>query len=240
MKTYIQMILKNYSRIIANHVVGNFGLMLVSKDWESAESLQGKINSSFVARNRGVLHIGAHKGQEASFYDQCSASVLWIEAIPEIYNELLIQIRKYPRQIAIQALLGDSNLDSIPFHISSNDAQSSSIYEFGSEVGFEDLSMTSVINLPMVRLDAILSKSDVKKYPHWILDVQGAELMVLAGAGDLLESCNSIYVEVSTREVYKGGTQYPEIKKFLTERGFAQLWEPEKLGHENILFSRLH
>ena len=36
----------------------------------------------------------------------------------------------------------------------------------------------------------------------------GAELDVLIGAGSLLEICNVLQVEVSTREVYKGETSW--------------------------------
>jgi len=202
-------------------------------------SLEQRINTAFVKRSAGVLHIGAHKGQEAQFYDDNSAAVVWIEAIPAIYEKLKLEISRFPQQMAIQALLGNANLDKVSFHIASNDAMSSSIYEFGSELGFADLSMSSVLSLPMVRLDSILSESFLTKYSHWVLDVQGAELLVLAGAGKLLDSCHSINIEVSTREVYKGGTTYDELTDFLKERNLVPLWEPSEHSHENVMFIRV-
>lgn len=202
------------------------------------DSLEQRINAMFVKRSAGVLHIGAHYGQEAQFYADNSAAVVWIEANPVIYEKLKLEISRFPEQIAIQALLGNENLDEITFHIASNDAMSSSIYEFGSELGFADLSMSSVLSLPMVRLDSILSESFLTKYSHWVLDVQGAELSVLEGAGKLLDSCNSINLEVSTREVYKGGTTYDELTDFLKERNLVPLWEPAAHSHENVMFIR--
>jgi hypothetical protein len=137
------------------------------------------------------------------------------------------------------ALLGEVERESVLFHVSSNDAASSSIYEFGSELGFERLRMTKTLRLPMVRLDSILSISDAAKYPHWVLDVQGSEMNVLKGSGALLDQCLSIYVEVSTRQVYKGGVLFQELKEFLTNKGFIPLWNPLNMSHENVIFARV-
>jgi FkbM family methyltransferase len=205
----------------------------------SIENLETRIHSSFVERSGGVLHIGAHKGQEASWYDKHSVSVLWIEALPEVFNILIQSIANFQNQKAMLALLGEVERESVLFHVSSNDAASSSIYEFGSELGFERLRMTKTLRLPMVRLDSILSISDAAKYPHWVLDVQGSEMNVLKGSGALLDQCLSIYVEVSTRQVYKGGVLFQELKEFLTNKGFIPLWNPLNMSHENVIFARV-
>jgi len=217
-------------------IVSKFGFTL-SKN--SNVNLETRIHSSFVERSGGVLHIGAHKGQEANWYANHSASVLWIEANPEVYNILIQQIASFENQKAMLALLGDINQESVPFHISSNDAMSSSIYEYGSQFGFVGLTITKTLHLPMVRLDSILSVTDAASYPHWVLDVQGSELNVLKGSGALLDQCLSIYVEVSTREVYNGGVLFQDLKEFLTCKGFIPLWNPLNLSHENVIFAKV-
>lgn len=116
---------------------------------------------------------------------------------------------------------------------------SSSIYEFGSELGFENLRMTKTIDLPMVRLDSILSDAESENFPYWVLDVQGNELNVLKGSGSLLDQCHSIYTEVSTREVYKGGVLFQELKNYLNDKGFIPLWDPLDASHENVIFTRI-
>lgn len=231
--------MKHFLKVALISLISKFGFVLIKKN--SLENFETRIHSSFVERSGGVLHIGAHKGQEAYWYEKHAASVLWIEAIPEVYNLLNEQIASFENQKAMLALLGDIERESVPFHISSNDAGSSSIYEFGSELGFEGLNlrMTNTLYLPMVRLDSILSATDAAKYSHWVLDVQGSELNVLKGSGTLLDQCVSIYVEVSTREVYKGGVQFQELKEFLTDKGFIPLWNPLKLSHENVLFAKV-
>lgn len=226
-------------RVAVKSSIGKFGYVLSRKQTSATENLETRIHESFVERSGGVLHIGAHKGQEAHWYNEYSAQVLWIEANPEIYNFLIQQIASFENQKAMLALLGDVNQEAVPFHVSSNDAASSSIYQFGSELGFEGLSFTKTLHLPMVRLDSIISATDAASYPHWVLDVQGSELNVLRGSGDLLEQCLSIYVEVSTREVYKGGVLFQELKEFLIDKGFIPLWNPINMSHENVIFAKV-
>ncbi len=233
--------MKRLLKEVGISLIGKFGFILSKKRKSSIENLETRIHASFVERSGGVLHIGAHKGQEAYWYNKYSASVLWIEAIPEIYNMLIQHIAGFENQKAMLALLGDINQESVPFHVSSNEAMSSSIYEFGSELGFEELklNMIKTLYLPMVRLDTVLSVTDVASYPHWVLDVQGSEMNVLKGSGTLLDQCLSIYVEVSTREVYKGGAMFQELEEFLTDKGFIPLWNPLNMSHENIIFAKV-
>lgn len=220
-------------------LIGKSSFVLSKKRKSSVENLEARIHATFVERSGGVLHIGAHKGQEAYWYNKYFASVLWIEAIPEIYDVLSQQIASFENQKAMLALLGDINQESVPFHVSSNEGMSSSIYEFGSELGFEGLSMIQTLHLPMVRLDSVLSVTDAASYPHWVLDVQGSEINVLKGSGTLLDQCFSIYTEVSTREVYNGGVLFQELKEFLTDKGFIPLWNPLDNSHENVIFAKV-
>ena len=39
-----------------------------------------------IMKSKGVLHLGAHRGKEALIYNWFNKKVLWIEAIPEIYE----------------------------------------------------------------------------------------------------------------------------------------------------------
>lgn len=53
------------------------------------------------------------------------------------------------------------------------------------------------------------------------LDVQGAELRVLQGAGDRLRAVTALWLEVSDQELYRGQALRTEIETFLRTRGFA-------------------
>lgn len=52
------------------------------------------------------------------------------------------------------------------------------------------------------------------------LDVQGAELMVLSGAGNMIESITSIWLEVSENRFHVGQAVAGELHQFLAGHGF--------------------
>ena len=185
---------------------------------------------------KGVLHIGAHLGQEAERYHRAGARVIWFEAIESVYQKLLGNIANFVNQKAYLALLGDQK-KIVDFHISSNEV-SSSIYLFSEGNGF-NLEMTSIVELEMNRLDSFIDQEQIRLYPHWVIDVQGAELQVLQGAGDLLKLCQSIDIEISTFEVYEGATKFSELDKFLRAEGFVSLWKPREQTHEDLLYFRV-
>ena len=101
------------------------------------------------------------------------------------------------------------------------------------------LEMVESITLPTIRLDTLMcgNNIDVADYDFWVVDLQGAELLALQGAGDLLSRCNSIYVETSTVDVYRGGVLWPELRLWLNEAGFTTVWEPAMM-HDDVLLVR--
>lgn len=200
-----------------------------------------------IKSSKGILHLGAHQGQEAASYSGYNKPVVWVEAMPDIYKKLAQNIAEYSDQKALCALLGDCNGMQNTFHISNNSAGvSSSIYEFGPYANGDEslwpqlgLTMIDSITLPMLRLDSLLvaNSIDCQNYNFWVVDLQGAELLALYGAGELLAKCSAMYIEVSTAEVYNGGVLWPELKEFLLKNGMMPLWEPANI-HDDILFVR--
>ena len=184
----------------------------------------------------GILHIGAHYGQEAESYFKSGARVIWFEGMPDVFETLSHRIEIYPNQTAVLAVLGDSNR-LVSFNVTDNQGQSSSVFSLAKGHRFPT-KVVSEISLQMKRLDEILKSKDLADFSHWVVDVQGAELIVLQGAGELLDNCYTLDVEVSTYETYTGGARFEELDSFLKERGFLPLWEFAKNSHGNLLYLR--
>jgi FkbM family methyltransferase len=184
----------------------------------------------------GILHIGAHYGQEAERYYKSGSRVIWFEGMPDVFETLSHRIKIYPNQTAILAVLGDSNR-LVNFNVTDNQGQSSSVFSLAKGHRFPT-KIVSEISLQMKRLDDILTPLDLADFSHWVVDVQGAELIVLQGAGELLTNCYTLEVEVSTYETYTGGARFEELDSFLRERGFLPLWEFAKNSHGNLLYVR--
>ena len=115
------------SLIVAPCAVG-VGLKRSSKRRLKVIEMQ---NDSFLRRVPGVVHVGANSGQERDVYRDLGLRVLWIEAINEVFDELVRNIAGHPKQKSLCALLTDRDGAEYQFHIASNSGASSSIYQFG-------------------------------------------------------------------------------------------------------------
>lgn len=199
----------------------------------------------YIKSSTGVLHLGAHKGQEAPRYHKLEKPVVWVEAIPDIFAVLKQNVSSYPDQKALCALLADVDGKQFEFNISNNwEGVSSSIFEFGEygsgkkslwpELG---LDMEKCITLPSLTLDSLLKANDInpRSYDYWVVDLQGAELLALKGAFQSLVHCKAIYIEVSNVEVYKGAVLWDELKSELMGLGFSPLWDIQ-IDHDDVLF----
>lgn len=225
---------------LAQSLLARIGIFISRTPLKFYYDLENEIKNNLILSAKGILHIGAHYGQEGRFYNDNSLNVIWIEAIPEVYAELKKNISEFNDQIAYLALLGNENLTSVDFFVSNNNGSASSVFKISEKSKFKSVSMQNKIKLPMIRLDKLLSGIDLSKYSHWIIDVQGAELLVLQGAGNLISYCQSITIEVSNRETYINGAKYEELKGYLFSYGFIPLWEPIKNDHTDIPFVKLN
>jgi FkbM family methyltransferase len=200
-------------------------------------------NIECIIKATGILHIGGHRGTEAGVYNWFKKKVLWIEAIPEFFLELNDSVNRFYNQKAICALLGDKNKEKQDFFIANNDAATSSLFDFSKDVKKKNLwsdrnfKMVKKLSLDMITLDYLLEDLNISAidYNHWILDVQGAELLVLKGAKKSLINCNSIQVEVSRVEFYEGGVLWNDLLIFLKEYSFFPTSYPQ-VDHTEILF----
>ena len=199
-----------------------------------------------LAKAKGVLHLGAHKGQEADIYQWFGKKVIWIEAIPKIFDQLKDNLYFYDNQEAYCLLLGDMDNTKKSFFISNNDSASSSLFKFSKNTldgkYFSDikLKIQDEIILDMSKLDSFVKKNNINisEYNHWIIDLQGAELLALKGAENSLKFCDSILIEVSKVDIYENGVLWPELKDWLMIRNFYPITEPTQ-DHSDILFRKL-
>jgi len=167
----------------------------------------------------GVLHLGANTGQEATTYDKLGIKqVIWVEALPDIHIQLHNNVSKYPGHVALQACLSDRDNEVVVFRRANNESQSSSFLEFGTHLQEHPGTLfIEEIKMLTKRMDNFLFERGIEIGTGWFLnvDLQGAELLALRGMGDLLYCFDSAYVEVNTRELYKGCPFVRDIDDYL-------------------------
>ena len=195
--------------------------------------------------SKGVLHLGAHKGEEADIYQWLGKKVIWVEALPKVFDQLKDNLYFYSNQEAYCLLLGDMDNIKKSFYISNNDSVSSSLFKFSKNTldrkyfPEQKLEIKNEIILEMSKLDTFVKKNsiDISKYNHWIVDLQGAELLALKGAENSLEFCDSLLIEISKVDIYENGVLWPELKNWLIKRNFYPVTEPLE-NHADVLFKK--
>ncbi|MGE5538440.1 MAG: FkbM family methyltransferase [Gemmatimonas sp.] len=100
--------------------------------------------------------------------------------------------------------------------------------------------------VPIAPLPEMLSSKDIAEPALLKIDVQGAELEVLRGCGELLQRFSDICVELSFVELYTGQSLCHEVIAYLAQRGFAiasiynlQYGRGHRLLQADFLFSRV-
>jgi len=201
--------------------------------------------SKFITRcinkcnTNGIIHVGAHCLEEIEIYHEAGIyNIIWIEADSIICEEMR---KKYPLEIILDFLVTDKCGDEKDFYISSNNGASSAIFPFGyHKTIYPKINMTSTIKLITNTLDNVLKGFVVSDYNTLVMDVQGAELLVLKGAKSYLKTCKYIITEVSTIPLYDGCVLRDELHNFINSIGFNKEYEKihQEKGHGDAFYIR--
>lgn len=195
-----------------------------------------KNNDFFLKEVSGVIHVGANCGQEAPLYARHNLKVVWFEPLPEVFRQLERNIQNYKTQVAFNCLITDEDGKKFRFHVANNNGESSSIFEMSQhkEV-WPEIDFQGSIECESKTVPAVLLQNGIApdEFQALIMDVQGAELLVLKGCEPLLGLLKYIRTEAADFESYEGGCQLPELQKILVlpwfQGGFpehhrAQAW----------------
>lgn len=191
--------------------------------------------SPFFRGARGVIHVGAHHGEEILRYASAGLRVVWIEANPACMKKLRKNLSGFVRQRAIQALIGGKASPQRAFFLASNDGASSSVFPIAEhQYIWPDIKMYGKVFLPQQTLPETLLKEGiaVSDYDTLVLDVQGAELEVLHGIPALRQTFEKIELEAADFPSYEGGTTRAQIHAYLVKEGFEEL-EAIKFASDN-------
>jgi FkbM family methyltransferase len=172
-------------------------------------------------RPTGVVHIGAHEGQEAvDYYAHGAKRTVWIEALPSTFAKLKRNMEVFPN-----ACVSDTDGNEVEFNVASNEGQSSSFLEFGTHAEMHPtVKFTGKVHLQTSRFDTLAKDYGLARggYDFLNVDLQGAELLALKGMGYWLEQFQWAYLEVNREELYRGCALIGEVDGFMALNGFAR------------------
>lgn len=196
--------------------------------------MQINFDEIFITHNprkafKGCIHIGAFVGCERDIYRKYGITpVAWFEADPVTYTKLVANVLSYEGHSTHNILLGDANRADVQFNITSkpgvNDNNgSSSFLPLGKHAEHHPhIKVVKQLSISMKRFDTYVAETKFDMTPYNLLnvDVQGAELHVIKGMGDLIDGFDYVIAEVNEAELYKGGALLNELNIYLESRGF--------------------
>jgi FkbM family methyltransferase len=171
----------------------------------------------------GVLHVGAHKAEEAEDYAGHNwGHVTWVEMLPEKYAALQTRFANDPQNTVLNAACWDSDGVVLPLFRADN-GQSSSLMEPTEHlVSHPDVTFQKETTaLATSRLDTLLPPTT--RFDFINFDIQGAELRALRGLGKRLAEVKWAYLEINTKRLYDDCPLVTEIDTFLQPEGFQRV-----------------
>lgn len=171
---------------------------------------------------------------------------LFIEPISQVFSQLRKNLQacneKYGTNFKpIKSLVSDQEGKDYTFHIFDNNGASSSIYQANLETWeWPYVREMYTVSLQSTTIATILKEQEWES-THYdvIIDVQGAEYLVLQGFGEQnLSRVQSLKTEISKIPYYEGGVLFDELHSFLTTHGFQLESEPAS-NHCDVLYQRV-
>jgi FkbM family methyltransferase len=174
------------------------------------------------ARNAGlrpasIIDVGAALG---SFTVQCQnvfpdSTYLLVEALEE-YKPLLDEVTRSAERTkyVLAAAASRPGVTTIYVH---PDLVGSTLYH--EEEGTDGDAVPR--NIPAVMLDSLVEREEMKPPFLVKIDVQGAELEVLAGAENVLDGTEYALIEVSLFQFFEGGPQVFDVLSYMKSKGFV-------------------
>jgi FkbM family methyltransferase len=181
------------------------------------ENLITKYNLSI----KGVIHIGAHFGQEYENYKKLFIEkIMFFEPMENTFKKL--QENVGGNAVLFNTALGNMEGEIEMFTETINNGQSSSILKPEYHlVQHPNIHFDGKEKVKITRLDNFI---DYKENYNFInIDVQGYELEVFKGGFNFLNSIDYIMSEVNREELYKDCARIEQLDEFLSNYGFERV-----------------
>jgi len=216
--------------------------MISSDDYLQSPSEIAKQLKRFFAQddNLVILDIGACEALDAIRYSNMfpNARVFAFEPLPANITKIKANLKKYDKAniVVIQEAMNNTQ-GTATFFVSSghpDNLPKSDSWDYGNKSSsllaphetkeaHPWLKFEEEIEVPTNTLENICKQFQIESIDLIHMDVQGAELMVLEGAKELLDQIKLIWLEVEAVELYKGQPIKSDVETFMHAHGFKLL-----------------
>ena len=186
---------------------------------------------------KGVLHVGAHTGEEYDDYKQMKfGEIFWVEADPTLCISLK---ERFGKENVFNGLVWSTSNIVKNFYHSDNMQAASILAPMDHTTIYPDIHFTDTSSYTTTTLSDLIPES--AKFNFLNLDIQGAELEALKGCGELLDQIQYIYTEVFTLELYQDNGYIHEVDQYLHGKGFTRVGANinSKMGWGDALYVKI-
>ena len=187
-----------------------------------------------------ILEIGSCDGLDAVKYARFfpKSTIIAFEPIAANFDLIVNNFSKYNVVNAKAECFALSNVNGeAKFYVSSGrptDVSEDVEWDFGNKSSSllapdkatevtSWLKFDQEINVTTKRMDNYLIENNISNVDFIHMDVQGAEIMVLEGAGEMIEKVKLIWLEVENVSLYKNQPLKSDVEHYLKEKGFTKI-----------------
>ena len=174
---------------------------------------------------------GSHSLQFAATFP--AAQVHAFEAHPQFFATLKRNVAASPSITPHHAAVGDTDgragFWAIDTSSGAIDPGASSLLRASGRFDDHMKMPQRELEVPATRLDSWADRVGVESFDAVWMDLQGAELLALAGMGELLDGVQMMVLEVLYDHIYVDQPLYDDVDRYLLDRGFACI------GHQPCL-----
>jgi FkbM family methyltransferase len=187
---------------------------------------------------RNVMHVGADRGGEITQYLALGVErVIWVEANPEQYAEMQVNLRMLDpdariKNVCLNRLISDTDDAVSDFHLYYGPDAG---YLVGNKGASSILPITpntsgeswyrGTMKMRTVTLDTMCERENLGyEFDMLNMDTQGTELLVCKGATKILNSVRYINTEITLfNPAYQGNVLFDELAGYLATFGFKHV-----------------
>ena len=176
-----------------------------------------RLRDNFLFSPRVIYDIGAHQGKWSTEVSALfpNAKIFMFEANPANEQNLVGSASSY-----VIAALSDQDGQKRQFFTPKTGSNTGSSLYKAQNVDFRDDNL-EILFVETRRLDSLVKDKMLPRPDFMKLDVQGSELEVLRGAGDLLSDCRGIIAELSFVQGNEGAPQAGAVLSGIEALGFG-------------------
>ena len=206
--------------------------------------------------NMTIFDIGSCEGEDSIRLKKRfpNASVYTFEPLPDNVAKIKKNFAKYghPADKIFQIALSDKNAKA-EFYVSSGHPDhlpKTDDWDFGNKSSsllapkehtktLEWIKFNKNVEVETVRLDTFCIANAVDSIDFIYMDVQGAELLVLEGAGKILQNVKAVWLEVEAIELYDKQPLKNDVEEFMAKHHFVRVMDTvDKISGDQLYIEK--